>query len=39
MNHPSPILNGKKPVDLLDTQFGFQAVLDELIRIDWGVLA
>ncbi|MBD2754172.1 type II RES/Xre toxin-antitoxin system antitoxin [Spirosoma validum] len=39
MNHPSPIFSGKKPIELLDTQFGFQAILDELIRIDWGVLA
>lgn len=38
MNHPSPIFAGKKPIDLLDTQFGFQAVQDELVRIDWGVL-
>ena len=39
MNHPSPVFAGKKPIDLLDTQFGFQAVQDELTRIDWGVLA
>ncbi|SFC91002.1 type II RES/Xre toxin-antitoxin system antitoxin [Spirosoma endophyticum] len=39
MNHPSPIFGGKKPIDLLDTQFGFQAIQDELVRIDWGVLA
>lgn len=37
MNHPSPIFGGKKPIDLLDTQFGFQAIQDELVRIDWGV--
>ena len=39
MNHPSPIFGGRKPIDLLDSQFGFQAIQDELIRIDWGVLA
>lgn len=39
MNHPSPVLSGNKPIDLLDTAFGFQAVLDELIRIEYGVLA
>ncbi|QDK79378.1 DUF2384 domain-containing protein [Spirosoma sp. KCTC 42546] len=39
MNHPSPIFGGKKPIELLDSQFGFQAVQDELVRIDWGVLA
>ncbi|MBN8823731.1 MULTISPECIES: antitoxin Xre-like helix-turn-helix domain-containing protein [unclassified Spirosoma] len=39
MNHPSPFFSGKKPIELLDTQFGFQAVRDELTRIDWGVLA
>lgn len=37
MNHPSPVFSGKKPIDLLDTQFGFQAIQDELVRIDWGV--
>lgn len=39
MQHPSPVFAGKKPIDLLDTRFGFQAVQDELIRIDYGVLA
>lgn len=38
MNHPSPFFGGRKPIDLLDTQFGFQAVQDEIARIDWGVL-
>ncbi len=37
MNHPSPIFGGKKPIHLLDNQFGFQAIQDELVRIDWGV--
>lgn len=39
MDHPSPFFGGKKPIELLDTQFGFQAIQDELIRIEWGVLA
>lgn len=39
MNHPNPIFGGKKPIELLDTQFGFQAIQDELTRIEWGVLA
>ena len=39
MNHPSPIFGGKKPIELLDSRFGFQAVHDELVRIDYGVLA
>jgi putative toxin-antitoxin system antitoxin component (TIGR02293 family) len=39
LNHPSPVFGGKKPIELLDSQFGFQAVQDELVRIDWGVLA
>lgn len=39
MNHPSPIFGGKKPIELLDTTFGFQLVSDEIIRIEHGVLA
>lgn len=39
MNHPSPVLGGKKPIELLDTAFGFQLVSDEIIRIEHGVLA
>lgn len=39
MNHPSPIFGGKKPIELLDTTFGFQLVNDEIIRIAHGVLA
>ncbi len=39
MNHPSPFFGGKKPVELLDTTFGFQLVGDEIIRIEHGVLA
>ena len=39
MNYPSPIFGGKKPIELLDSRFGFQAVHDELVRIDYGVLA
>lgn len=39
MNHPSLALGGKKPIELLDTTFGFQLVGDELIRIEHGILA
>ena len=39
MNHPSLIFGGKKPIDVLDTTFGFQLVSDEIIRIEHGVLA
>ena len=39
MNHPSPIFGGEKPIELLDSRFGFRAVQDELVRIDHGVLA
>ena len=39
MNHQSLFFRGKRPIELLDTTFGFQAVEEELIRIDYGVLA
>jgi putative toxin-antitoxin system antitoxin component (TIGR02293 family) len=39
MDYPNPVLGGKKPVELLDTPFGFQWINDELIRIAHGVLA
>lgn len=39
MNHPSPVLGGKKPIELLDTAYGFHLVSDEIIRIEHGVLA
>lgn len=39
MHHPNPLFGGKKPVDLLDSLYGFRAIEDELIRIDYGVLA
>jgi len=39
MNHPSLFFRGKRPIELLDTTFGFQAIHEELIRIDYGVLA
>lgn len=39
MNHPSPFLGGKRPIELLDTTFGFQLVHDEITRIEHGVLA
>ena len=39
MQYPSPVFEGKKPVDLLDSLYGFRAIEDELVRIDYGVLA
>lgn len=39
MHYPNPVFGGKKPVDLLDSLYGFRAIEDELIRIDYGVLA
>lgn len=39
MNYPNPVLGSKKPVELLDTTFGFQLVSDEIVRIEHGVLA
>lgn len=39
MHYPSLFFRSKKPIELLDTSFGFKAVEDELIRIDYGVLA
>jgi uncharacterized protein (DUF2384 family) len=39
MDYPNPVLNGKKPTELLNTPFGFQWINDELIRIAHGVLA
>jgi len=39
INYPNPVFNGQRPVDLLDTVFGFQLLQDELIRIEHGVLA
>lgn len=39
MNHPSLYFGGKKPIDVLDTTFGFQLVSDEIIRIEHGVFA
>ena len=39
MQYPNPVFGGKKPIDLLDSLYGFRAIDDELIRIDYGVLA
>lgn len=38
MSYPNPIFDGKKPIDLLDSLYGFRAIEEELIRIDYGVL-
>jgi putative toxin-antitoxin system antitoxin component (TIGR02293 family) len=39
MSTPSPALNRKTPLDLLDTLYGAQVILDELTRIEHGVAA
>ncbi|MEZ0484462.1 type II RES/Xre toxin-antitoxin system antitoxin [Fibrella aquatica] len=39
MQYPNPVFDGKKPIDLLDSLYGFRAIEDELVRIDYGVLA
>lgn len=39
MQYPNPIFGGKKPIDLLDSLYGFRAIEDELVRIDYGILA
>ncbi len=36
---PLPAFNNQKPIQLLDTSFGFQLILDELGRIEHGVFA
>ncbi|TAN13624.1 MAG: DUF2384 domain-containing protein [Chitinophagaceae bacterium] len=36
---PLPAFNNQKPIQLLDTSFGFQLILDELGRIEYGVFA
>lgn len=38
MNHPCQAMGGKVPMDLLDSAFGRQIVLDELSRIEHGIL-
>lgn len=39
MDTPNVVLGNSKPKQLLDTVFGIQMLLDELIRIEHGVLA
>lgn len=39
MDTPNVVLGGSKPKALLDTVFGIQMLVDELIRIEHGVLA
>jgi len=39
MDTPNVVLGGPKPKALLDTVFGIQMLMDELIRIEHGVLA
>jgi len=39
MNHPNKALGNRRPMDLLRSRFGVQAVLDELGRIEYGVVS
>ena len=39
MNHPNKALSGKTPMSLLSSKFGADVVLDELGRIEHGVLS
>ena len=39
MRHPNPFLGSKAPLEILDTSFGFEMVLDEIGRIEHGILA
>jgi uncharacterized protein (DUF2384 family) len=39
MNAPCPALGGKIPAKLTGTPEGFQIVLDELVRIEYGVFS
>ncbi len=39
MRHPNPFLGSKTPVEILDTNFGFDMVLDEIGRVEHGILA
>lgn len=36
---PLSAFNGQKPIELLDTSFGFQLIQDELVRIEHGIFA
>ena len=37
LNRPNIALGNKAPIDLLDTSIGLELVMDELVRIDYGV--
>lgn len=39
MRHKNPFLGSKAPLEILDTSFGFDMVLDEIGRIEHGILA
>lgn len=39
MEHPNMALSSVKPIELLDTSFGIQLVLDEIGRIEHGIVA
>ncbi|MCA9731819.1 MAG: DUF2384 domain-containing protein [Lewinellaceae bacterium] len=39
MEHPNMALSSVKPIELLDTSFGIQLILDEIGRIEHGIVA
>ena len=39
LDHPSPALGNKTPTSLLDSRFGTEMILDELGRIEYGVIS
>jgi putative toxin-antitoxin system antitoxin component (TIGR02293 family) len=39
LKQPSPVFWNKKPIEFLDTIFGFQLIEDELVKIEFGIFA
>jgi putative toxin-antitoxin system antitoxin component (TIGR02293 family) len=39
LKQPNPIFWDKRPIDFLDTIFGFQLIEDELIKMEYGIFA
>ena len=39
LKQPSPVFWNQKPIDFLDTIFGFQLVEEELVRMEFGIFA
>jgi len=39
LKHPSPVFKGETPLSMLDSIFGLEMVLDEIGRIEHGILA